>query len=61
MFIQRQVPAMAITSEKFWHLTSHITHTPKDHPAIIDTAKLVTTAQALYDLVLALEKHTINH
>ncbi|MBC8331798.1 MAG: M28 family peptidase [Anaerolineae bacterium] len=61
MFIQHQVPAMAITSEKFWHLTSHITHTPKDHPNIIDPAKLVATAQALYELVLALEKHTTDN
>lgn len=60
MFIQQQVPAIAITSEHFWHLSSHITHTPKDHPDIVDSAKLVATAQALHQLVNALSTQLKN-
>ncbi len=54
MFIQNEVPALAITSERFMHLTTYITHTPKDNPDIVDYDKVVDIALALRDLVLDL-------
>ncbi|MFN2201282.1 MAG: M28 family metallopeptidase [Caldilineaceae bacterium] len=54
MFIQRGRPALALTSAKFWHLTSHVTHTAKDTPELVDAEKVVTVAAALRDLVCAL-------
>ncbi len=52
MFIQHQVPALAITSSLFMEqLAVDITHTPKDHPDIVDPSKLVDIALALRDLV----------
>jgi len=56
LFIQNQVPAIAITSEHFMELSTHVTHTPKDTPEIIDHAKLVNIAQALHNLVLGLQE-----
>jgi len=54
MFIQRGRPALAITSAEFWHLTSHVTHTDKDTPELVDVDKVVTVATALRDLVSVL-------
>jgi aminopeptidase YwaD len=57
LFIQNQVPALAITSEYFVDLWQEIAHTPKDRPEIVDPARLVETAHALRDLLLALNLH----
>lgn len=54
LFIQNQVPALAITSENFMHLTTYITHTPKDSPELVDYDKVVDIALVLRDLVLDL-------
>jgi len=55
MFIQHQVPALAITSDLFMEqLAVDITHTPKDHPDIVDPSKLVEIALALRDLMMDL-------
>jgi aminopeptidase YwaD len=51
IFYQNQVSALAITSENIWELTTNITHTDKDVPALVDSRKLVRTAQALRDLI----------
>jgi aminopeptidase YwaD len=51
LFIQNQVPALAITSDRFMDLSTHITHTPKDHPEIVDLLRLMTIAYALKDLL----------
>ena len=54
IFYQNQVPAFAITSEKIMQLTTEVTHTNKDVPALVDNDKLVRIALALHDLVRAL-------
>ena len=55
LFIMNQRPALAITSEKFMHLSTYITHTAKDAPSLVDTAKLVETASALRNLLVSLD------
>jgi aminopeptidase YwaD len=55
LFLLCHRPALAITSELLTELMAHITHTPKDSPDIVDTAKLVEVALALRDLVLQLD------
>ncbi len=56
LFLMNQRPALAITSERFMELLSTVAHTPKDHPRIVDPAKLVKTATALHDLLLRLNE-----
>ena len=56
LFLLNKRPALAITSELLGELMAEITHTPKDSPEIIDTAKLVTVALALRDLLLHLDQ-----
>jgi len=55
IFIANGIPAMAVTEESFAELLAEVTHTEKDTPDIVDPAKLAANAQALYDLVLALD------
>ena len=57
LFVQNQVPAMAITSEHFMQLSTHVTHTPKDSPEMVDTGKLVALATVLRGLLLDLAAH----
>lgn len=54
LFIMNQRPALAITSERFTHLSTFITHTAKDHPQLVDPTKLVAIAQALQGLLFDL-------
>ena len=54
LFVFNQVPALAWTSENVMELLSSIVHTEKDVPAIIDAEKLVATAKALHELIVAL-------
>ncbi|MCG3208887.1 MAG: hypothetical protein FOGNACKC_02500 [Anaerolineae bacterium] len=56
VFMQNGVPAAAITSSSFMELTTFITHTPQDHPEIVDCAKLAHLAQALAGLAFELER-----
>jgi aminopeptidase YwaD len=56
LFIINNRPALAITSEKFMHLSTYITHTDKDVPALVDTSRLAETALALRDLLLGLDR-----
>jgi len=51
IFAMNGCPALAITTEKFAELEHDIAHTEKDIPALVDPAKLVTTARALGELV----------
>ena len=44
VFVQNQVPALAITSEGFMEIETTVAHTLKDRPELVDCAKLVTTA-----------------
>jgi aminopeptidase YwaD len=57
LFIQNQVPALAITSDLFMELSTHITHTPKDRPELVDCTKLMDVALALRDLLLDIGGH----
>jgi aminopeptidase YwaD len=54
IFIQNGRPALAITSDNFMELSTHITHTPKDHPKLVDVGKLVDISKALKDVILTL-------
>ena len=56
LFLINQVPALAITTENFIDLLTHIAHTPKDSAGIVDTVKLVKTALALHDLILEMDR-----
>ena len=55
-FIQNQVPALAITSEALFHILEAIAHTDKDVPELVDPSRLAEVAQALRDLLLAMDK-----
>ena len=56
LFIMHQRPALAITSEKFLYLSTYVTHTAQDIPALVDGSKLVEIAHALRDLLVSLDK-----
>ncbi len=56
IFVQNQVPAMAITSQQFMELSTHVTHTPQDSPELVDPNKLVAVALALRALLLDLDR-----
>jgi aminopeptidase YwaD len=55
VFVQNQVPALAITSEGLMEIQTAVAHTPKDRPELVDCAKLVATALALRELLNQLE------
>jgi len=55
IFIQNGRPAVAITSDNFIELSTNITHTPKDHPDLVDTGKLVNIAEAIRDAILTFD------
>ncbi len=52
IFVQNQIPAIAITSDRFMELSTNITHTPKDNLDVVDREKLVSLALALRDLLV---------
>ncbi len=54
LFLMRQRPALAITSERIMELMTGIIHSDKDSPENVDATKLVEVAVSLRDLVLAL-------
>lgn len=54
MFTMAGRPAIALTSTNFDWLCQEITHTPKDHPNLVDCAKLAEAAHALHRLLSAL-------
>jgi len=56
LFLMNQRPALAITSQRFMELLVTVAHTPRDHPRIVDPAKLVDIACALHDLLLCLDR-----
>jgi len=55
IFIQNERPAIAITSDNFMELSTDITHTPKDHPDLVDARKLVQIAEAVKSVILTLD------
>ncbi len=56
LFVMNQRPAIALTSNAFDDLWSHIAHTKKDRPELVDTMKLVSAATVLHDLLLNLDQ-----
>jgi hypothetical protein len=42
---------MAITSDRFIELSTHITHTPKDNLDLVDYEKLVDISYALREII----------
>lgn len=52
IFVSRQRPAVAITSENFLTLSAEITHTEKDTPDLIDCQTLAEIALLLRDFVV---------
>jgi len=55
VFMQNGVPAVAITSEEAMQYLATITHSVRDRPELVDSAKLVHIALAVQDLLLDLE------
>ncbi len=51
IFLQRGVPAIAITTARVEQLLARAAHTPEDSPEIVDCAKLAELAGALADLL----------
>lgn len=52
IFLSRQRPAVAITSENFMQLAAEITHTEKDVPELLDCGILANIAWLLRDFIL---------
>ena len=52
LFVQNEVPAVALTSDKMRELMARFTHTQKDTAAILDFDKLAEAALALKDFIL---------
>jgi aminopeptidase YwaD len=55
VFVQNQVPALAITSEGLMEIETAVAHTPKDRPELVDCSKLVSFAIVLRELLDRLE------
>ena len=51
LFIQQQVPAVAMTSEKMAEVMSTIAHTPKDRPELVNARRVADVALALHKLL----------
>jgi aminopeptidase YwaD len=53
IFLQQGIPAIAFSSQWFINNidSQDITHTPKDHPGIVDCEKVVEIAQAIHELI----------
>jgi aminopeptidase YwaD len=59
LFLMNDRPALAVTCEKFMHLSTYITHTEKDTPQLVDYGKLAEIALALRNLLLGLDGQKI--
>jgi len=55
IFALNSVPALALTSERGMEGLAQVSHTPKDKPALVDTAKLIEVAYALRHLIIDLD------
>ena len=54
IFVQQQVPALALVSENFLHITSAIAHTEKDTVDLVNPHTLAVTAIALHQIITEL-------
>jgi aminopeptidase YwaD len=50
IFVSQQRPAIAITSDNYLELSTHITHTEKDTPELVECQKLAEIAYGLRDI-----------
>ena len=55
VFVQNDLPALAITSEYMAPLWGEIAHTERDQPELVDSARLVETATALSEIIKVLK------
>ena len=53
IFVQNQIPAMAVTTEQFQYIMTEIAHTEKDKPDLVDPVKLAQVAVDLRDIALS--------
>ncbi len=60
IFVQKDVPSMAITAELIQEIMGTIAHTSQDKPSMIDPVKLVEISHALSNLVKILNDEPIN-
>jgi aminopeptidase YwaD len=60
IFIQKDVPAVAFTSDHFDSLWSEIAHTPADRPELVSTEKLVKLSQVIEELISAINARNLN-
>ncbi len=58
IFAMNGRPALAITSQYFLEAFNDITHTPRDHPGIVDVNKLATISRALASFITELDNST---
>lgn len=61
LFLMKQRPALAITSELLAELMDNITHTPHDRPELIDPERLAAVALALQDLLKNMGTDLFSH
>jgi len=59
IFVQNEVPAIALTSERAMMALVEILHTPRDRPELVNPAKLADVAIALKKLLLTLAEKTV--
>lgn len=56
IFVQKEIAALALTSEHVGELTSEITHTAQDRPEIVSADRLVEAAEAVRDVLPGLNE-----
>jgi aminopeptidase YwaD len=56
IFVQNQVPALAITSERFMEIETTVAHTELDRPELVNPNRLADASLVLRDLLHSLEE-----
>ncbi len=54
LFVQAGVPALAFTTDAFADVWARIAHTAADTPALVDCDALITLADSIHAVILAL-------
>jgi aminopeptidase YwaD len=60
VFVQNKIPAMAVTSQRFLQLFTTVTHTSRDKMELVDCSRLASAAQAIYGLLVELDKYYVS-
>lgn len=57
IFLQRGIPALAVTSSWFLEniASQELTHTPRDHPGIVDCRRVTEAARFIFGLIQGVE------